>query len=53
LVIFFQALANQGMLLTGETFAQICNLLKFNNGTIDYQTFINAFDDPRMGDGMY
>ena len=29
---FREVLTNQGMLLDDETFSQVCNLLKFNNG---------------------
>ncbi|KAF6034130.1 EFCAB6 [Bugula neritina] len=48
---FKQVLVQQGMLLDDEMFSQVCNLLNFHRGYMDYYSFISSFDVPKDQQG--
>lgn len=46
--LFLQVLASYGMSMSDEHFQELTKRLGFENGSLSYTDFIQAFEDPRI-----
>ena len=50
LCCFSQVLMDLGYYMDDEQFKELCTMLKFTNGHMNYIDFVQNFEDPRIGE---